>query len=251
MKILKDYPYVVYGNRLTDRMVNAKSASQPWNFVAFTSGTIPQIGPSVRFYGGTATTGITPCAPSLAFDIYGYCEVMVADWMNEENCPNAFDPSFVGKITEFVQENLPVLCLVYAGKLSAADAMDYFTGRDPWEVMLTGLKDIPEDVYLWLQYATTPFELHKRAFDAGVYQKLWAEESAEAFSDKVCPALKSYWRRLRRECAATLCRKARQRSVHAPDGRYESFRLCIRGRSGTENHHRLRHCNPPAVSRHR
>ena len=189
MKILKDYPYVPYPNELTDRMVDTRRTTQTWNFVAFTSKAVPEIGPSVRFYGGFATTGITPCAPSLAFDVYGNCEVIMGEWMNEENCPNAFDPSFVGKITKFVQENLPLLCLLYLGKLSAADAIDYFTGKDKWELMLTGIKDIPDNVYLWLQYANDPFELHKRAFDAGLYQKLCSEESAEAFADKVCPVL--------------------------------------------------------------
>lgn len=192
MKILKNYPYVPYPNELTDRMMDTRRTTQPWNFVAFTSKAILEIGPSVRFYGGTTATGITPCAPSLVFDIYGNCEVIIGEWMNEENCPNAFDLSFVGKVAKFVQENLPVLCLLYLGKLSAADTMDYITGKDKWEIMLTGIKDIPDDLYLWLQYADNPFELHKRVFDAGLYQKLCSEESVEAFSDKVCPLLKSF-----------------------------------------------------------
>ena len=192
MKILKDYPYVPYNNELTDRRMDTRRTIQPWNFVAFTSKNTQEVGPSVRFYGGTVATGITPCAPSLAFDIYGNCEVIIGEWMNEENCPNAFDSSFVGKITKFVQENLPLLCLVHLGKLSAADAMDYITGKDKWEIMLTGIKDIPDDLYLWLQYADNPFELHKRVFDANLYQKLCSEESVEVFSDKVCPLLKSF-----------------------------------------------------------
>lgn len=192
MKILKDYPYVPYNNELTDRMVDTRRTVQPWNFVAFTSKATPDIGPAIRFHGGTLATGITPCAPSLGFDIYGNCEVIIGEWMNEENCPNAFDPYFVGKVTKFVQEHLPVLCLLYLGKLPASDAMDYFTGKDKWELMLTGIQDVSDDVYLWLQYASNPFELHKRAFEAGLYQKLCEETSTEAFSDKVCPLLKSF-----------------------------------------------------------
>lgn len=192
MRILKDYPYVPYSNELTDRMLDTRRTTQPWNFVAFTSKAISEIGPSIRFYGGAAATSITPCAPSLGFDIYGNCEIIIGEWMNEENCPNAFDPFFVGKITKFVQENLPVLCLLYIGKLSTSDAMDYFTGKDAWEIMLTGIKDVPDDTYLWFQYANDPFELHKRAFDAGLYQKLCAEASVEAFTAKICPLLKSF-----------------------------------------------------------
>ena len=192
MKILKDYPYVPYPNELTNRMADARRTTQPWNFVAFTSKEISEIGPSVRFFGGTPTTGITPCAPSIGFDIYGNCEVIIGPWMNEENCPNAFDPSFIGKVTKFVQENLPLLCFVYLGKLPAADAMAYFTGKDQWEIMLTGVKDVPDDLYLWLQYATDPFDLHKRAFDSGLYKQLCSEEVAETFCAKICPVLKSF-----------------------------------------------------------
>ena len=79
MKILRDYPYVPYSNELTDRMVDTRRTMHPWNFVAFTSKAVPEIGPSVRFYGGTAATGITPCAPSMAFDIYGNCEVIIGE----------------------------------------------------------------------------------------------------------------------------------------------------------------------------
>ena len=192
MKILKDYPYVPYPNELTDRMVDTRRTTQPWNFVAFTSKPILEIGPSIRFYGGTPATGITPCAPSMGFDIYGNCEVIIGQWMNEENCPNAFDTSFVGKVTKFVQENLPILYLLYLGKLSAADATAYFTGNDKWEIMLTGIKNVPDDLYLWLQYADNPYGLHMRVFDAGLYQKLCAEESPEIFANKICKVLKSF-----------------------------------------------------------
>ena len=117
MKILRDYPYVPYSNELTDRMVDTRRTMHPWNFVAFTSKAVPEIGPSVRFYGGTAATGITPCAPSMAFDIYGNCEVIIGEWMNEENCPNAYDSFFVGKVVRFVQENtevnIPYISCIY------------------------------------------------------------------------------------------------------------------------------------------
>ena len=117
MKILRDYPYVPYSNELTDRMVDTRRTMHPWNFVAFTSKAVPEIDPSVRFYGGTAATGITPCAPSMAFDIYGNCEVIIGEWMNEENCPNAYDSFFVGKVVRFVQENtevnIPYISCIY------------------------------------------------------------------------------------------------------------------------------------------
>jgi hypothetical protein len=192
MKILRDYPYVPYSNELTDRMVDTRRTMHPWNFVAFTSKAVPEIGPSVRFYGGTAATGITPCAPSMAFDIYGNCEVIIGEWMNEENCPNVYDSFFVGKVVRFVQENLPILYLVYLGSLPVANAMDYFTGKDEWTIMLTGIKDVSDDIYLWLQYAKNPLELHKRIFEAGLYQKLCLEESSETFSERICPLLKSF-----------------------------------------------------------
>lgn len=191
MRILKNYPYIPYGMELTEKRTDARRTAQQWDFVAFTAKTVPELGQSLRFYGGTAATGITPCAPTMTFDIFGNCEVVIGEWMNEQNCPNAFDKSFLCKLTRFVQENLPILSLLYLGYLSCADAMDYFTGRDKWEIMLTGIKNVPDDTYLWLQYAEDPFDLHKRAFDAGLYQTLSPELVAEAFLEEICPALKS------------------------------------------------------------
>ena len=191
MKILKNYPYVPYPNELTDRLENTRQTRQPWNFIAITSKTISEIGPAIRFYGGAPTTGITPCAPSMGFDVFGNCEVVIGDWMNEDNCPNAFDPRFVATLTRFVQNNLPILCLLHLQKLTVSDVMDFFTGRDCWEVMLSGIRDIPEYDYLKLQYAATPYDLHRMAFEMGLYVKQWGGITMEEFTDSLCPRIQS------------------------------------------------------------
>ena len=191
MKVLKDYPYVPFGYELTERMTDTRKTMQLWDFVAFSSKMLPEMGPTVRFYGGTTATGISACAPSLEFDIWGNCEVVIGEWMNEDNCPNAFDLTFVGKVIKFVQGNLPVLWLVLLGKLSAEDAMDYFTGKEKWGVLLSAIKDVSDDVYLYLQNAANPFELHRQAFCAGLYKNLCEGESDETFCKKVCMLLRS------------------------------------------------------------
>ena len=74
--------------------------------------------------------------------------------------------------------------------------MDYFTGKDEWELMLTGINHIPDDTYLWLQYATNPYELHMRLCEAGIFETLCSELSADVFSNKLCTWLISFNTRL-------------------------------------------------------
>ena len=192
MKVMENYPYVPYHGEINQRLTDVRWASGTWDFVALTSKSVPEIGPSVRFYGGTTATEITPCAPSLGFDIYGNCEVIIGEWMDESNCPNAFDPVFVKKITAFVHKHLPLLILLYLGKLRLSDALDYICGKDSWEIMLSGISHIPDEEYLRLQNADNPFELHILAFETGLYSRLCTDVSVEQFRTSVSPRLRIF-----------------------------------------------------------
>lgn len=190
MKQIENYPYLPYGSELTQQMENAKATGQPWDFIAFGPKKDPDLGPLVRFYGGAAATAITASAPSMTFDVFGNCEVLMGTWMNEENCPNAYDKMFVGKVRRFVQQLLPVLFLVYLGRLHAADVMDCLGRKTTWETMLSAITGLPEEDYLRLQYAEDSFVLHRLMFDIGLYQP-WCEGlDAEAFNSALCSAVK-------------------------------------------------------------
>ena len=103
--------------------------------------------PRVKFYGGTKDTSSTKNAPSLKFTEDGECEIELAPWMNEDNCPNAYDAKYVANIEKFVKKCLPILLLVWFGHLDEADALQYFQGNIPFTELLADIEyDIPDSV---------------------------------------------------------------------------------------------------------
>ena len=102
--------------------------------------------PRVKFYGGTKETSTTRNAPSLAFTNEGKTEVKVAQWMNKKNCPNAFNPEYVEKVAKFVNKLLPILLLVWYGKLDEARALKYFEGSLSLRELMTYLCDVGNDI---------------------------------------------------------------------------------------------------------
>ena len=86
-------------------------------------------GPRIKFYGGTKETSSTKDSPTLAFDNEGNCQLELADWMDRDNCPNAFDSKYIAKMKYFVKSNLPILLLVWFKHIDEADALAYFHGQ--------------------------------------------------------------------------------------------------------------------------
>ena len=72
----------------------------------------------------------------MKFDVNGNTEVEVFDWMNKKNCPNAFDKTYIEKVTNFVMMTYPILLLVWFKRLDEAEALDYFQGRETLQELL-------------------------------------------------------------------------------------------------------------------
>lgn len=116
--------------------------------------------PRVKFYGGTKETSTTRNAPSLAFTDEGKTEVRVAQWMNKKNCPNAFNQEYVEKVEKFVNKLLPILLLVWYGKLDEGFAQKYFEGFISLKDLLR-TTDVNSDIVANMMNIVDMKELHK------------------------------------------------------------------------------------------
>lgn len=99
--------------------------------------------PRIKFYGGSVETSSTRNAPSLAFDSEGECVLELADWMNKQNCPNAYDAEYLAHLENFVKNNKSILLLVWFRHLDEGDALAYFHGQISF---LELLDDIDVDI---------------------------------------------------------------------------------------------------------
>lgn len=95
--------------------------------------------PRIKFYGGTPRTQSTKDAPSYTFTQEGAGELILENWMNKKNCPNAFDSSYLLGIIDFINSHIAILLLVWFRKLDEADALAYFTGRIDFSELLTDI----------------------------------------------------------------------------------------------------------------
>lgn len=86
-------------------------------------------GPRVKFYGGTNETKYTENAPSYEFGIDGPKDVFLPDWLNKDNCPNAFDKKCLKEVRDFISNHLALLLLTWFGVLGEFDLEQYFLGR--------------------------------------------------------------------------------------------------------------------------
>ena len=155
-------------------------------YVAFGDWTDEIRGPSVRFHGGTPFSRQLYNAPIMYFNIYGDCMIAQAVWMNEHNCPNAFDEDFVRQIIYFVQTNLPILYLVYERYLDKEDARAYFEGRMAWENMIALVHGIPEALYVGLLACEDNAQLH--TFCVG--EQIYGNQKLEPGRPLLCETLK-------------------------------------------------------------
>ena len=96
-----------------------------------------QHGPRVKFYGGTKETMYTDKSPSLMFNDKEVCEVVLENWHNKQNCPNGYDSQYIQKVKNFVNNQLPLLLLVWYRKLDEADLLQYFQGRTNYSSIIS------------------------------------------------------------------------------------------------------------------
>lgn len=127
-------------------------------------------GPRVKFYGGTKETSTTRKAPTLAFTNTGETTLELANWMNKKNCPNAFDSEYVEKVHNFVNRLLPILLLVWYGKLDEARALKYFEGAITLTKLLTYLREISENHIKYLRTCETLDQIQEYCLKNNLYK---------------------------------------------------------------------------------
>lgn len=104
-------------------------------------------GPRIKFYGGTKDTSSTRKSPTLKYTKSGNCSVELADWMNKDNCPNAFDAAYIQKLSNFIANYKSILLLVWFKRLDEGDALAYFHGQIPFRELISDIEyDVPDTV---------------------------------------------------------------------------------------------------------
>lgn len=103
-------------------------------------------GPRIKFYGGSERTERTKDAPTFAFSPEGAADSpLLQPWMNKQNCPNAFDNDKIKSIKNFINNNLPILLLVWYNHLNQSYALKYFEGSFSFEDLLDEVRS-KEDI---------------------------------------------------------------------------------------------------------
>lgn len=152
-------------SKLTQKYADEELCGDFGEFIYF-SPCLDSHGPRVKFYGGTKETSTTRNAPTLAFTNNGETTIELASWMNKKNCPNAFDNNYIQKISDFIQKFLPILLLVWYGKLDEADALKYFEGDLSLEELLLCVTDTKEDI---IKYKNLK-DLHNFCLNNNIYK---------------------------------------------------------------------------------
>lgn len=103
--------------------------------------------PRIKFYGGSKETASSQKAPTLEFNADGECTVILADWMNKKNCPNAFDNDYISNLNLFVKNMKSILLLVWFRHLDESDALAYFHGNISLQQLLDDVEfELPDNI---------------------------------------------------------------------------------------------------------
>ena len=143
-------------SKLTDKYADISLTGDFGQFIYF-SPVMHSGGPRIKFYGGTKQTNRTKTAPTLVLSKRGAETVELADWMNKQNCPNAFDDEYLSKVEPFANKFISILLLVWFNHLDESDALAYFNGQLSWEDLLESIDIEDED----LLDCSTLEELHR------------------------------------------------------------------------------------------
>ena len=123
----------------------------------------------IKFYGGSKESNNTEDAPTMKFDNDGNTELVLQPRMNKKNCPNAYDKNYLKLVSNFVKRALPVLLLVWYGKVDESDAVRYFEGTDTLERMIRFGTNMKPKTAHTLMKASNMEELHRLCKQLDVY----------------------------------------------------------------------------------
>jgi hypothetical protein len=130
-------------------------------------------GPKIKFYGGSKETGVdTRTCPSYTFSIKGPGHVKLQKWMNRSNCPLAYDENTLDMLYTFVDRQLPILLLVWYGKLDEDDALDYFKGAISWNTLINKIdtSQLDDLQRTQLRSSSSVISLHQNCINFELYK---------------------------------------------------------------------------------
>ena len=143
-------------SKLTDKYADKRITGDFGKFIYF-SPVMCSSGPRIKFYGGTKHTDRTKTAPTLTLSTRGAETIELSDWMNKQNCPNAFDDEYLSKVETFANKFISILLLVWFNHLDESDALEYFNGHVAWNTLMSYI-DIDD---LEINNCKTVEELHQ------------------------------------------------------------------------------------------
>lgn len=145
-KIIRNFDDIYAMSKIVDKYAIEPVSKDIGKFIYFSESNTSH-GPRIKFYGGTIYTSSTRKSPTLKYTKSGNCSVELASWMNKDNCPNAFDNTYIQKLSNFVANYKSILLLVWFKRLDEGDALAYFHGQIPFSELISDIEyDIPDTV---------------------------------------------------------------------------------------------------------
>jgi hypothetical protein len=179
MKIYKNGE-LVYSHESTEEDIFCMSKLTVKRADQFITGKIPvfiyfsvqnsSYGPMIKFDGGTSETDVTSTAPTLLLTKNGAGNIVLQDWMNKNNCPNAFNKKIVDAVSNFADKFISLLLLTWFERLDESETLDYFQGRESWNELLLNIINVPDDIYADIIHCESLDELHSFCLHHNLYR---------------------------------------------------------------------------------
>lgn len=175
IQMLKVQGYLTNGDRIdmmcriTDKHADMTVAGHIPGFIGLPTYLQDFHGPRIMFDGGARETDNLFDAPVYEYGIDGPKNLITRTWMDETNCPNAFDPERLKVITDFINAHLAILLLTWFCKVDDADLQQYFEGRIPFSKLLDSIDVSPEHKDQIIK-CNSEEELHETCKTLGLYK---------------------------------------------------------------------------------
>ena len=156
-------------SKLTAKRTDSSVTGKIYGFIYF-SEALTGHGPRIKFAGGTAETNTSQTSPGLLISQNGAEAIELQDWMNKENCPNAFDDKVVTAVCNFADKFISLLLLTWFRKLDESETLLYFQGTESFSELLENIENVSDDIYEKIQLCKTLDELHQFCKAHQLYQ---------------------------------------------------------------------------------
>lgn len=88
-------------------------------------------GARVKFAGGASESNGKFTCPSMSFNTEGNCKLELENHMDRKNYPNCFDTGVLERVEAFIHKCLPILLLMWYGRVDENTCYNYLQDVDP------------------------------------------------------------------------------------------------------------------------